>query len=187
MKKISLFALVSLFSIAVFAQAETKFGLKAGVNIATINWSVDLDSRIGFHAGLLAHIHLAPQLALQPEVMYSTEGARQAVTNGEYVWKTDYVNIPLMLQYMFSNGFRIEAGPQLGLLVNTEDEDVFKSTNVGIGFGLNYLTYSGIGVGGRYILGVSKINEANWPEAKSRNFQISLFYMLNPAHKVSSR
>jgi hypothetical protein len=69
-----------------------------------------------------------------------------------------------MLQYMFNNGFRIEAGPQLGLLLDAKStaegfpddntEDVFKSTNVGLGFGLNYLSYSGFGVGGRYVLGL---------------------------------
>ena len=139
-----------------------------------------MDSRIGFHAGALAHIHLSPQWALQPEIVYSAEGAKQVVSTGEYVWKTDYVNIPLMLQYMFHNGLRLEAGPQLGLLVHTDDDDdVFKSTNVGLGLGLNYLTTSGLGFGGRYVHGISKINETAWPEAKGRNFQISLFYMFH--------
>ncbi len=93
-----------------------------------------------------------------------------------------------MLQYMFDNGFRLEAGPQLGLMVsNDNNNDIFKSTNVGLGFGLNYLTYSGFGVGGRYILGLSKINEPIAAEAKSRNIQLSIFYMLDHNHKAKSR
>lgn len=190
MKKISLLALILAASTIVFAQSP-KFGLKAGVNISNIDWKVantNFDNRIGFHVGMLAHLHLSPQWGLQPEVQYSTEGVKQSVTSGEYTWKTDYINIPVMLQYMFDNGFRLEAGPQLGLMVsNDNNNDIFKSTNVGLGFGLNYLTYSGFGVGGRYILGLSKINEPIAAEAKSRNIQLSVFYMLDHSHKAKSR
>jgi hypothetical protein len=160
----------------------------------------DNDSRLGPHLGLLAHIHLSPQWALQPEALYSAEGGiwNNVVVGGdEYKFKNDYINIPVMLQYMFDNGFRIEAGPQLGLLVssNAENEgngeeddskDTFKSTNVSLGFGLNYLSYSGLGVGGRYNLGVSDIVKGAG-EAKGRVFQISLFYMFDSMHKAKSK
>jgi hypothetical protein len=185
-----LFCSALLITVATFAQ-RSQFGIKGGVNISTIKWDVpntSFDNRIGFHVGLLDHIHLSRQWAIQPEIQYSTEGVKQAVNSGEYTWKTDYVNIPVMIQYMFDNGFRLEAGPQLGLMVSSDDnDDIFKSTNVGVGFGLNYLTHSGVGIGGRYILGLSKINESIAAEAKSRNFQLGLFYMFNNNHKSTSR
>ena len=97
---------------------------------------------------------------------------------------------------MFNNGFRIEAGPQLGLLVNSKIEDQdgveddakdsFKTTNVSLGFGLNYLSQTGFGVGGRYNLGVSNIAEGSG-DTKGRVFQISLFYMFDNAHKAKSQ
>lgn len=190
MKKISLVLLVAAFSTTGFAQPP-KFGIKAGVNISDINWkvpNVNFDNRIGFHIGALAHMHLSPEWAIQPEVQYSTEGVKQTVSSGEYTWKTDYINIPVMVQYMFDNGFRLEAGPQLGLMINSDgNDDVFKSTNLGVGFGLNYLTYSGFGVGGRYILGLSKINEPAAAEGKTTNLQISAFYMFDNRHKAKSR
>lgn len=190
MKKISLFLCALCFVSISFAQ-NSKFGIKAGVNISSIDWDVSgvsFDNRIGFHVGLLDHIHLSPQWALQPEIMYSTEGVKQSVSSGEYTWKTDYINIPVMVQYMFDNGFRLEAGPQLGLMVSSDDnDDIFKSTNVGVGFGLNYLSHSGLGVGGRYVLGVSKINESIAPDAKSRNIQLGIFYMFDHQHKAKSR
>ena len=194
MKKISLFVLGVVMTVSAFAQSPAKFGLKAGVNIATLRQDdVSYDSRIGLHVGGLAHIHLTPQWALQPEVVYSQEGAKL----NDVKLKLDYINIPLMLQYMFDNGFRLEAGPQLGLMVNSKAEDddeneddlddVFKTTNVGLGFGLNYLSYSGLGVGGRYVLGLSDISESNTSKVKSGNIQLSLFYMFDNAHKAKSR
>lgn len=199
MKKISLFLFGMSMAVVSFAQAPAKFGVKAGVNISTFNQNnADYDSRIGLHLGGYAHIHLAPEWALQPEVQYSQEGAKRAVSNGEVTTKLDYINIPLMLQYMFNNGFRIEAGPQLGILANGKYEDDdgnesdaadqdFKSTNVALGFGLNYLSYSGLGIGGRYNLGLSDISESSNTKVKNNTFQISLFYMFDHSHKAKSR
>jgi hypothetical protein len=199
MKKISLLALGITSAIFSFSQSA-KFGLKAGVNISTLKWNsnVDGDARIGLYAGGLAHIHLTPQWALQPEVYYSAEGGKMNVSSNEEVtWKNDYVNIPLLLQYNFDNGFRLQAGPQLGLLVSSKVEDqddneddadeVFKSTNVSLGFGLGYLTYSGIGIDARYNLGLSRITESAYDEAKGRVFQIGLFYLFDNDHKAKSR
>jgi hypothetical protein len=196
MKKISLLFFAFCVSSTLFAQ-QPVFGLKGGLNISNIKWSIPMDSRLGLHLGALAHIHLTDKLALQPELLYSAEGAKQDVTGGEVTWKNDYINIPVMVQYMFNNGFRIEAGPQLGILASTEAEDddgndsetddVFKSTNVSLGLGLSYLSYSGLGVGARYNFGLSEINEAAYPEAKGNAFQLSLFYMFDSRHKAKSR
>jgi hypothetical protein len=176
------------------AQAPAKFGLKGGINLSTFNHSsAEYDSRIGLHLGGLAHIHLAPEWAIQPELIYSQEGGEDF--NNTKI-KLDYINIPVMLQYMFSNGFRIEAGPQIGILVNekykytngTEEEfDDFKTVNTSIGFGLNYLSNGGIGVGGRYNLGLNDISESRSSTAKNNTFQISLFYMFDSDHKAKSR
>ena len=198
MKKICLLAIGITSTIFSFSQSA-KLGVKAGLNISSLKIEDfdNTDSRLGLHAGLLAHIHLAPSWAVQPELVYSAEGGKVDFGGGsEATYKNDYVNIPVMLQYMFDNGFRIEAGPQLGLLVSSkiEDEndneedadDVFKTTNVSLGVGLNYLSHSGFGFGGRYNHGLSNIAEGNG-DAKGRVFQISLFYMFDNRHKAKSR
>ena len=199
MKKISLIIISVLASTLVFAQHGAKFGLKGGLNVSSLkieNFD-DLDARLGLHLGVISHIHLAPQWALQPELLYSQEGAKMKVNDGDVDIKLDYINVPVMVQYMFNNGFRIEAGPQFGLAVNQkyEDDDTdyeedadeeFKSTNVGLGFGVNYLSYSGFGVGARYNLGLSNISEYD-EDIKSRTFQVSVFYMFDSQHKAKSR
>jgi len=198
MKRLALvLGLLITTTIVASAQGQPKLAIKAGVNIADLkieNTNNDVtDNRIGFHGGLAAHIHLGQQWAFQPELLYSQEGAKI----GDATVKLDYVNLPLMIQYMFNNGFRVEAGPQFGLLVNSKysassgtdinaDKD-FKTPNVGLGFGLNYLSYSGLGAGARYNLGLSNIGETGNAEVKTRNLQVSLFYMFDNRHKAKSR
>ena len=122
MKKISLFLAGIMCTLASFSQTKPHFAIKGGLNISTLkveNYD-NTDSRLGAHLGVSAHIHLAPQWAIQPELLYSQEGGELAISNSQRVKvKNDYINIPLMLQYMFDNGFRVEAGPQIGFLVNS--------------------------------------------------------------------
>lgn len=84
--------------------------------------------------GLLGHIHLNSQWAVQPELVYSSQGAKSAGTEQ----KLDYINVPLLLQYMFDNGFRLQAGPQLGLLVRADNKNDLNSIDLGVGLGAGH-------------------------------------------------
>src|SRR5215217_7186269 len=152
MKKISLFLCSLFFGIILFAQ-DAKFGLKAGLNVSTLsnNQGSEMGSKLGLHAGVLAHIHLSPQWGLQPEVVYSSQGAKYTVSDGEHELGLNYINIPLQLQYMFDNGFRIQTGPQVGFLASVKDKrdgsetgfftsDDFKTVDFSWSAGLGYLT-----------------------------------------------
>lgn len=190
---------ILLFSTVIGAQELPVFGLKGGLNLAS--WKVEgsnaNDMKTGAHVGLLAHIHLAPQWAVQPEAQFSSQGTETENLGIEYTWKQNYINVPVMIQYMFNNGFRLEAGPYAGFLVgaklvdeNGAEDDVkneFKKTDFGLGFGLNYLTYSGLGFGGRYNLGLTNINEERVNKTQHQVIQLSIFYMFDNAHKAKSR
>jgi hypothetical protein len=193
MKKISLLVVSVFLSTLLFAQRGADFGIKAGLNVANMSIEPDVrntDVRLGLHAGLLAHIHLAPEWALQPELVYSGQGFEDKVSN--VTWKLDYINVPIMIQYMFNNGFRLEAGPQVGFLAsakidNTDIKDDLKKIDAGLGFGIGYLSYSGFGIDARYNLGLSNVNDGGSTELKNRVFQVGLFYMFNSQHKAVSR
>ncbi|MFM9911191.1 MAG: outer membrane beta-barrel protein, partial [Chitinophagaceae bacterium] len=64
---------------------HVNLGIKAGLNVYTINNNNDADykSKAGFNAGLIGHIHLDKQLALQPEIVYSGQGAKYNTGNVE--------------------------------------------------------------------------------------------------------
>jgi hypothetical protein len=191
MKRIAI--IFSLLVIALSIRAQKKqalpveFGVKAGLNISNVHVqnSNNPDSRASFYAGGLAHIHISKQFALQPEIMYSGQGYLQSIANTDYKTRLGYVNIPVLAQLMFGEGFRFETGPQLGLLagahrkVNKFSEDVkdqFKGLDFAWVFGIGYLTPAGFGVDARYNLGISNINDVNSTNVNNRVFAVGVFY-----------
>ncbi|MEO6547162.1 MAG: porin family protein [Ferruginibacter sp.] len=176
---------------------KVAIGIKGGVNLTTIhiNNSTSYDPKVGWNAGLLAHVHLVPHLALQPELVYSAQGAKFSNTS---TTKTNinlgYINVPVLFQYMFDNGFRLEAGPQVGFLINAKTKtgsatavdvkDNFKSADVGLVGGVSYVhPPSGFGVDLRYNLGLSNINENAAVKAMNRGGQLGVFYLINHKQK----
>jgi hypothetical protein len=169
----------------VFGQSNlVEFGLKGGVNIASfkIEPEFNSDSRVGFHLGMLTHIHLSDHFAAQPELMISSQGADYGNDGKD---KFSYVNIPILVQYMFGPGFRVETGPQIGFLASAKSEqnddddidikDNFKTVDFSWAFGAGYLGNSGLGLDVRYNLGINDI-EKGADETSNRVWQVGLFY-----------
>src|SRR5688572_18637660 len=121
MKRAIIFATTFFLLIAAKAQ-QVHPGVKGGLNVAQLNFdnNTSSDSKIGLHVGVLAHIHTSSKSwAVQPELFYSMEGA-QKIGSSSLKFELNYLNLPILLQYMFDNGFRLEAGPQIGFLLNAK-------------------------------------------------------------------
>ena len=193
MKKIFFGTAMTLSFFVMNAQSHhdkphTEFGLKAGLNIAGVHINDNTpktDPRASFYLGGLAHIHITKYFALQPEIMYSGQGFKQTVAGTDYKTNTSYINIPVLAQFMVGDGFRIETGPQLGLLVaahqkagktSTDIKDNFKTADFGWVVGLGYIFHSGFGVDARYNLGISNINDGSTTKVNNRVFQAGVFY-----------
>lgn len=181
--------IMTLTAVTVQAQ-HVNLGFKGGLNLYNIHNDngVEYDTKAGFHLGLIGHIHINKSFALQPELVYSTQGAKYTVSGTDTKIKLDYLNVPFMFQYMFDNGFRLQAGPQLGFLVHAKTEtgnvsvdikDNMKTVDFGLGFGAGYINpASGFGVDARYNLGVSSINENSNVKSTNRGFQLGVFYLM---------
>jgi hypothetical protein len=181
--------LIIVFSAAAFfanAQyADTHFGIKAGVNVSSLDVKdgVDFDSKVGLHIGALAHIHLSPHFGIQPEVFYSEQGGE----DGDEKWKINYVDVPVLFQYMAGNGFRVQTGPQVGIKtsskikngnVEVKNNDV-NTLDFSWPVGISYITASGLGIDARYNIGISNVNDESTPEVRNRVFQAGLFYQFS--------
>jgi hypothetical protein len=150
-------------SMAVKAQNHVHWGVKAGANFATVNTessAPDWGSRTGVHAGLLSHIHLNKNWAIQPELVYSLQGSKSKVGNITQINNLHYLNIPVQVQYMFNNGFRLQTGPQAGFLMgantkivngtHTSNSNLYNKVDFSWAFGAGYLSNMGVGIDARY-------------------------------------
>ncbi|QEC52410.1 outer membrane protein with beta-barrel domain [Anseongella ginsenosidimutans] len=168
--------------------AQVNYGVKAGVNFANLNFSEDVEdldpsTLTGFQAGIFANAELAENFSVQPELLYSAQGSVLAEEgDNSYKYKLSYLSLPVMARYQFWEGFRLEVGPQLGLLLSAKsvldtdggeaEEDVkdqTKSIDFGLAGGASYQLPMGIGVFARYYTGLTDISDGNETDMTTKN------------------
>ena len=171
MKKVFFLTAMLTASLLLKAQkAHVELGVKGGLNVATLSSPAynTIDPRISANFGGLAHIHLSKEFAIQPELLFSGQGAKQTIAGIDIKTNLNYLQIPVLLQYLIGTGFRLETGPQFGVLlsanskagnVTTNINYAYKTMDVAWVFGAGYLTPSGFGIDARYNLGLSNIND----------------------------
>jgi len=190
MKK-AVFLFLTIFTLNALKAQKPHFGFKGGLNVTNLVYknADGTDYKAGFHAGLVSHIHAAHNFAIQPEVFYSQQGGIREVGNDDYKLKLNYINVPVLAQYMFGKGYRIEAGPQVGFLLNAKDKyknievnnDNYKAADWGLAVGFGYLSHSQIGVDLRWVFGLNNINKARNGGTPTYNngAQLGLFYQFD--------
>jgi hypothetical protein len=182
MKRIIISACMLLLIKGAIAQ-HVEYGIKGGVNFANIKDEAadsKADAKTGVNLGGLAHIHLNRSWAIQPEIVYSTQGAEY----NSSTLRLNYINVPVLAQYMFGDGFRLETGPQLGILTTSSyksghtetDVDNFSNADLSWAFGASYLTHSGVGIDARYNLGLTDVTKSSTTDLRNRVWQLGLFY-----------
>jgi opacity protein-like surface antigen len=185
MKKLILVAAITAVGFA--SKAQVTFGVKAGLNIANLTGDVSGTSSLtSFNAGGLVNIPISSMFSVQPEVVYSGEGAK--FDGGKD--NLNYINIPVLFQYN-NSGFFGEVGPQIGLLTSakekpdsgpsTDIKDGLKSTNFSLVFGAGYKLTNGLGFNVRYNLGLSNIVDGSGGDVKSSVFQVGAFFAFGGA------
>ena len=196
MKKITL-SIVAVLAFGFANAQEVKFGAKAGLNVSTLTGDVnDASSRVGFHVGGFAEIKLSDKFSVQPELLYSAQGAKFETSGAgfseEDKFNLAYLNVPVMAKYYVAEKFSLEAGPQIGFLLSAKNDfsysdsgesesgkvdikDGFKSIDFGVNFGAGYDFTENLSVGVRYNLGLSNIAEkVEGSDAKVKNSVFSL-------------
>lgn len=133
MKKVLLTA-VAIFAFG-FANAQNvKFGAKAGLNLSDLSFShgTDPDSKVGFHLGGFAEIGLTDKFAIQPELVFSTQGGKQEYSenysepgysysyNEETKYNLSYINLPVIAKFYVIKSLALEAGPQIGFVTGAK-------------------------------------------------------------------
>jgi opacity protein-like surface antigen len=170
MKKKLILAL-ALVVISATAQAQlVKFGLKGGLNYANQNGSeITINSTnyktsaiTSYHAGLVAEFKLLKSFAIQPELLYSTQGASYQNAVEEFNNELGYISLPLLAKIYLNNVISLELGPQASFLLSeknnfdTKDATTFDFAVVG-GLGINLTKH--FFIQGRYGLGLTSASK----------------------------
>jgi opacity protein-like surface antigen len=166
MKK-TILVTVLFVAISMNMQAQlVKFGIKAGVNyanqtgsdITVNNTNYQTDAITSYHAGLIAEIKLVDSFAIQPELLYSTQGATYKNAGEEFRNELGYLSIPVLAKISLNKFVSLELGPQASFLLSernnfdVKDANTFDFAVVG-GLGLNIT--KNLFIQGRYGLGLT--------------------------------
>jgi hypothetical protein len=198
--KISLIVMVLVAFLAIqgFAQAKVALGLKAGVNLASLDVNSDVEAnynnRTGYHGGAFLLIKLA-KIGIQPEVLYSKQGSKFKFNGQNYESNFDYINVPIIIKLYTVLGINIQIGPQISFLSGASgtaidnttstgtaiksSKDLYKSSDLSAALGVGWDLPFGLTVDGRYNLGLSKIQDnPDLDATKNQVFQVSLGYKI---------
>lgn len=161
---------------------EFSWGVKAGMNIASVGGDIDGTSvRIGYVAGLTGeYMFSSESSALSFELLYSSQGFKVDKTG----YDLSYINIPILYNYYITERFAVKAGIQPGFLISAkmrydgesaDIKDGYNSFDLAIPVGLSYNLTEKLVVDARYNIGCANIWEDSG-DSKARNnaFQLSL-------------
>ncbi|HEU0137345.1 MAG TPA: porin family protein [Flavobacterium sp.] len=182
MKKL-FFAALLLCSASFTASAQLiSFGIKAGPNFASLNGAdgIDYKSRTSFHAGVIVEIRTPGNFAIQPELLYSSQGAK---VEGMGDFNLDYVSVPIMVKYyILPDLLSLEAGPQFSFLVNEREEVFQQATTSQENNSFDFALAGGVGLDitksfftqARYTIGIN--DTSDFSHAQNAVFQLSVGY-----------
>ncbi len=204
MKNFTITILLFIGGVFIAKAQDISFGVKGGVNFANLV-GTDVyggDSKTGWTAGVVVEFSLTDKFSIQPEVLYSAQGAKSNfsfpennVLNRYHVdIDLDYINVPIYAKYYIVDGLSIDAGPQFSFLVNNsieiqktvpllpkpittntkQDLSNKKSFGVDGSVGFGYKAPEGIFIQGRYNFGLLDV-ESN-ENARNSVIQISIGY-----------
>ncbi|MBC8045763.1 MAG: PorT family protein [Fimbriimonadaceae bacterium] len=191
MKKYFIIACVLMLSSVL--KAQMNFGIKGGLNFTTLNSKDDVSDYNflpSYYAGVLAHMHISEDFAFQPELLFSAQGAKYDILGEKATINLGYINLPLLFQFMFLEGLRLESGPQAGLLImadskflgtTTDIKDDLNALDLSWVFGVGYVTDSGLGIDLRYNTGLTNISEVEPPTIKNSVIALGLFFQFSGA------
>lgn len=175
MKKSVLFAMLFVMGYANAQDLESQVvGVKLGFNSTNFSGDINADDRQAFYAGITVDYAVSEKFHVQPEFLYSQEGAKDA--------SLDYFRVPVLLKYYLVEGLYIQAGPEVAFRVDAESdafEDNTSTFEYGVGFGGGYELKNGIAFDVRYNLGLSDISKMEGAVLKNKGFQVGIGYRFN--------
>lgn len=141
--------------------ASAQFGIKGGFNFSNFRGNGDKGFNVltSYHIGASYESYIARSkyFAIQPELIYSRQGAKTDTQKFEL----GYFNVPVMLKIYPTDGFNIHFGPQFGMLINESrnfkayDSQTF---DFSLAAGLEIFATDNIFLQARYVSGTKNVS-----------------------------
>jgi len=182
LKKNVVLVVIALLFGSISAAQETSFiktGLKAGLNYANYTGTdVDTDALTNYHAGLLIELKIFKNFSLQPELLYSTQGAELNGFEQQIKNELGYISIPVLAKFYLTDNLSMEIGPQASFLLSERNEvkaDDSNTFDFAVAGGLSYKLGKHFFVQARYGLGLTEPKRD--ADVKNSVAQASLGYL----------
>ena len=193
---VKILVVITLVLSATYTQAQTRFGIKGGLNFSTIAISgsgttTTPDSKIGFNLGAISEIPLATDFYLQPGLLFSTKGYK---IGSNLSVSTNNIEIPINALYKLNAGsVKVLgfAGPYIGYAVSGKgkyegissdikfsgDNKVMNAFDLGLNFGAG-VEISNFQITAQYGLGLTNlaVNSDSFT-MKNKVFGVSVAYL----------
>jgi Outer membrane protein beta-barrel domain len=176
--------LLSTTTLSVFAQSDaikqSAVGIKGGFNASNLYTDEVDDQNLlpGFHVGVFVKAAVTEYIAFQPELLFSTKGAKLKYNNdffeGEATFSLSYIELPILLKLNLTKNINVHAGPYIATLaavkINNEssadffdfedelDKDDFETLDYGLVAGVG-LDFDRLSLGLRYDYGLMKVGK----------------------------
>ena len=154
------------------AQAQIKFGIRAGLNATNISFEKmpNRSERYGYHIGIFSDVTVKPDyMSLQPELSFSIKGAGFEPPSGKQTLNMNYLDFFLPVAFKMSL-FDIQVGPFASYLISKPDYtifnenkviiDAFKKVDIGLTAGLS-VNINRLMIGARYNQGFVDVAKDN--------------------------
>ena len=146
MKRIIL-TLVSIIAISLNVNAQIRYGVKVGANIANQIIVPNILQRtslplVAFHAGVVMEIPISKKVFFQPNLLFSQKGESFDFLNRRATLRNNYLDLPLNFGYKITPKLSVIGGPYLGYFINSSvgfvNSDSTFTTRIGsFVYGLN--------------------------------------------------
>jgi hypothetical protein len=162
----------------------------------------DENMKVGINFGVFAKLPLTKGFSIQPELNYSSKGAKEDYNNflegeGEYRFNLNYIELPVLAVINLGKNFNIHGGPYIAYLASVNIKDLkdngtideiaeldaenFNRIDYGLAGGLG-VDIGNFGIGARYNYGLREIGKSGSLSGEltknSRNSAISLYIAL---------
>lgn len=194
MKKVLLTLSVAFLTV-VGAQAQTAFGLKAGVNFPKLSYSggnseYSTDASTNFYVSGYANLHTSPNFAIQPGVSLQGKGGKVDLANTTTNLMS--IEIPVNAVYYIPTGASssifLGAGPYVGFNVAGQNKtgdiktdidfgsgiDETKVVDYGANFQAGFKFNNGFLINGGYNLGMANLLNTDNLKAKNRVWSVGV-------------